>query len=307
MPVFQSNFKIMSMWLFSITLIAGLVSGCASTEKFPPLERARAAYSTAEANPDVKTNAPVALYEADKALKKAEMASDLDEKKHLSYLAEKKAEMAVALAETKKAENDMALLKKEKENIILESRRMETEQARSAAEMSAREAQAAKEEAMGLKTEAERLKAEAEAALAKAAQLESELSAMKAVKTDRGMVLTLGDVLFATGKAELAPGARQTIDNLAAFLNKYTDRKVQIEGHTDSVGSSEMNLDLSERRAQSVKIALLERGIAFDRIGTAGFGEDKPIASNDSAGGRQQNRRVEIIILNASEPAAQTN
>jgi outer membrane protein OmpA-like peptidoglycan-associated protein len=299
MPIFHSNFKTMSMLLFSLILITGLASGCASTEKYPPLERARAAYATAEANPMVKTNAPVALYEADKALKKAEMADDLDEKQHLSYLAEKNAEMALAVADQKQAEKEMALLRKEKERVILESHMTEAEQARTAA-------LTAREESMRLKAEAEAKAREAEEALAKAAELEKELANLKAVQTDRGVVLTLGDVLFATGKAEMAPGAKQTMDYLAAFLNKYPNRKVLIEGHTDSTGSAELNLDLSERRAQSVKIALLERGIAFDRIDTIGYGKDKPIADNDTPSGRQQNRRVEIVISNPSEPAAQT-
>ncbi|RJP94377.1 MAG: DUF4398 domain-containing protein, partial [Desulfobacteraceae bacterium] len=275
MPVLHSNFKIVNMWLFSLILLVGLLSGCASTEKFPPLERAQAAYSVAENNPDVKANAPVALYESDKILKKAEMAENLDEKRHLSYLAEKNSEMAIALAEQKKAEKEMALLKKEKERVILESRTTE-------AEMSARETLAAREEAMRLKAEAEAKAREAQEAMDRAAQLESELANLKAEKTDRGVVLTLGDVLFATGKAELAPGAKQTMDYLAAFLNKYPDRKVLIEGHTDSTGSAELNQSLSERRAQSVKIALLERGISFDRIDTVGYGKDRPVTSNDT-------------------------
>ncbi|MFZ2806593.1 MAG: OmpA family protein [Desulfosalsimonadaceae bacterium] len=296
MAVFHFNFKTVALRLLSVILIPVLLSGCVSNRKYPPLERARAAYIAAEANPDVKTNAPVAFYEAGKALEKAEQAKDLEEKRHLSYLAEKNVEIAVAMAGQKKAEQEIEVLKWEEERAILEFRRMET---------SDRETRTAREEAMKFKTEADRLKFEAEAkareaeeALARAAQLESELADLKAVKTDRGMVLTLGDVLFASGKAELAPGAKQTIDNLAAFLDKYPDRKVMIEGHTDSTGSTELNLDLSERRAQSVKIALLERGISFDRIDAVGFGEDKPIAGNDTPDGRQQNRRVEIIILN---------
>ncbi len=297
MPALHFNFKIVSFWLFSIVLVAGLLSGCASKKKYPPLERARAAYMAAESNPEVKANAPVALYEAGKALEKAEIAGDLEEKRHLSYLAEKNAEIAVALAEQKKAEQEIEALKWEEERAILESRRLET---------SDRNARTAREEATKFKTEAEAKAREAQEALDRASQLESELANLKAVKTDRGMVLTLGDVLFASGKAELAPGAKQTMDNLAAFLDKYPERNVQIEGHTDSTGSTELNLDLSERRAQSVKIALLERGISFDRINAVGFGEDKPIASNDTAGGRQQNRRVEIVILNQNEPAAQT-
>ncbi|MFZ2630080.1 MAG: OmpA family protein [Desulfosalsimonadaceae bacterium] len=299
MPVLHSNSKIVYIWLFSIILLTGLLSGCASTGKFLPLERAREAYSKAEANPDVKTNAQVPLYEAGEALKKAEQAEDMEEKEHLSYLAEKKSEMAVAVAEQKQAEKEMALLKEEEERVILESRRTETEQARSDAAISARETLAAREDA-------ETKSREAQEALDRAAMLEAELARLKAVKTDRGMVLTLGDVLFATGKADLAPGAMQTMDDLAAFLNKYTDRKILIEGHTDSTGSATLNQGLSERRAQSVKIALLGRGVGFDRIDTVGYGMDRPVAGNDTAAGRQQNRRVEIVISTPSEPATQT-
>jgi outer membrane protein OmpA-like peptidoglycan-associated protein len=305
MAVFHSTFKTVALQLLSVIIISGLLSGCASSRKYPPLERARAAYIAADANPEVKADAPVAFYEAGKALEKAEQAKDLEEKRHLSYLAEKKVEIAVAMAEQKKTEKEIEVLKWEEERAILESRRIES---------SDRETRTARAEAMKFKTEADRLKFEAETkareadeAQGRAAQLESELSDLKAVKTDRGMVLTLGDVLFASGKAELAVGAKQTIDNLAAFLDKYPDRKVVIEGHTDSTGSTELNLDLSERRAQSVKIALLERGISFDRIDAVGFGEDKPIADNATPEGRQQNRRVEIIILNPDEPAALKN
>lgn len=303
MAVFHTNFKSVVLFFIPVILIPGLLGGCASKEKFQPLERARAAYIAADANPEVKANAPVAFYEAGKALERAEQAKDIEEKRHLSYLAEKNAEIAVAIAEQKKAEKEIEVLKWEEERTILEARRMET---------TVLETRAAREDAMKFKTEAERLKFESEAktreaeeAQARAAQLESELASLKAVKTDRGMVLTLGDVLFASGKAELAAGAKQTIDNLAAFLDKYPDRKVLIEGHTDSTGSTELNLDLSERRAQSVKIALLERGISFDRIDAIGFGEDKPIADNETPVGRQQNRRVEIIILNEEAAAAE--
>lgn len=298
MPTLRYHTNIVLCGLFVMIAAGGIISGCASTgEPYPMLERARAAYAAAEANPDVKAYAPVALYDAERALKRAEISTDLEERKHLIYLAERNVEMALVSAEEKKAEKEMALLSKERDNLILESQRVE-------AEISAREAQAAREKALESKTEAERLKGEAEAragetqeAIARAAELEKELASLKAVKTDRGMVLTLGDVLFATGKADLSPGAARTIDNLAEFLTKYPDRKVRIEGHTDSTGSVALNLDLSERRAEAVKTALLRRGISFDRIDTVGHGQSLPIASNDTASGRQQNRRVEIIIL----------
>ena len=298
MPTLRCHSSIVLCGVVLIVAAAGTISGCASSgEPYPMLERAQAAYAAAEANPEVKAYAPVALYDAERALKRAEMSTDLEERKHLIYLAERNVEMALVSTEQKKAEKEMALLSEERDNLILESQRVETE-------ISGRETKAARETALEAKTEAERLKAEAEVraretqeAMARAAQLEKELASLKAVKTDRGMVLTLGDVLFATGKAELSPGAARTIDNLAEFLTKYPERKVRIEGHTDSTGSAALNLDLSERRAEAVKTALLRRGVSFDRIDTVGYGQSLPIASNDTASGRQQNRRVEIIIL----------
>ena len=109
-------------------------------------------------------------------------------------------------------------------------------------------------------------------------------------------MLTLGDVLFDTAQATLKPGALPTIDRLAAFLKDAQDRTVLVEGHTDSVGEDSFNQDLSNRRANTVKEALLSRGVSSERVQAVGKGEAMPVASNDSAGGRQQNRRVEIII-----------
>ena len=110
------------------------------------------------------------------------------------------------------------------------------------------------------------------------------------------MVLTLGDVLFDTGRAELNPGAARTLDQLAAFLKENTERTVAIEGYTDATGTEQGNQVLSERRANSVKNALTDRGIASARISARGFGEASPVASNNTAAGRQQNRRVEVVL-----------
>ena len=107
--------------------------------------------------------------------------------------------------------------------------------------------------------------------LAQAKELEQELAELKAKKTDRGFVLTLGDVLFATAKADLMPGAQRTIDQLAAFLNKYPTRKVVVEGHTDSRGSEAYNMTLSQHRAESVRSAIMARGISPDRITAKGL------------------------------------
>ena len=119
---------------------------------------------------------------------------------------------------------------------------------------------------------------------------------MQAVKADRGLVMTLGDVLFDVNQADLKPGGILTVEKLAAFLAEYPGRRVMIEGFTDSTGAAEYNQALSERRALAVRTALLEKGIKSDRIEFRGYGKQYPVASNDTAAGRQLNRRVEIII-----------
>jgi outer membrane protein OmpA-like peptidoglycan-associated protein len=109
-------------------------------------------------------------------------------------------------------------------------------------------------------------------------------------------VLTLGDVLFDTGRAELNSGATRKLDQLAQFLAEHPDRRLQIDGFTDSVGTDSYNQELSHRRADAVKSALLTRGIDSARIGTQGYGKAFPVANNTDSGGRQLNRRVEVVI-----------
>lgn len=145
---------------------------------------------------------------------------------------------------------------------------------------------------------------EAQRATQKAQGLEQELADLKARKTDRGVIVTLGDVLFDTAQATLKPGAYGTIDRLASALKEDPERKVLIEGHTDSVGSDDYNQALSERRAASVQAALFERGVASSQVTTAGKGKTMPVASNDTPGGRQQNRRVEMIFQEGSRVAS---
>jgi OOP family OmpA-OmpF porin len=277
----HNNFRFVISWLFWGIVLSGFMSGCTSMpEKYPPLEAAREAYIKAEANPDIKDNAPVALYEAQQALERAGNAKNMEELKSLTYIAQGHVTLAEAIAERKKAEKKINRLKEEKERIILESRRIEAEIAHKKAKTKMLEAQQAKE---------------------RAKELESELSELKAKQIDRGIVLTLGDVLFATGEAGLTSGAMRIIDQLADFLKRYPNRNVRIEGHTDNVGRDEFNLILSEQRANSVKMALIFRGINPDRIMAVGYGEAYPIASNNTEAGRQQNRRVEVVILNKGQ------
>lgn len=128
------------------------------------------------------------------------------------------------------------------------------------------------------------------------------LTELRARQTDRGTVVTLGDVLFDTDSATLNPGGLQQVQRLATYLNANPARTVRIEGHTDSRGSAAYNEVLSQRRAEAVRAALIGAGVDPARLTTVGMGEALPVASNDTVAGRQQNRRVEIVIENA--PAA---
>ena len=139
----------------------------------------------------------------------------------------------------------------------------------------------------------------AAAAEARAASLERQLAALEALKTDRGLVITLGDVLFEFNRAEVKPGAQARMAQLADFLKQYPDRRVSIEGHTDNIGSASYNMELSLRRAESIRGQLIGLGISPERISTAGYGKDFPVAANDTDTNRAINRRVEVVI---SEP-----
>ena len=132
-----------------------------------------------------------------------------------------------------------------------------------------------------------------------ASELQRQLEILQARPTDRGLVLTLGDTLFATGKSELKSGATVNLDRLTAFMTEYPQRTAAIEGFTDSMGSEEYNQDLSQRRADAVKGYLVRQGVETSRLSSAGRGENSPVADNESAAGRQQNRRVEVIISQA--------
>lgn len=145
---------------------------------------------------------------------------------------------------------------------------------------------------------------QADASKTRADSLEMELADLKLQKTERGLVLTLGDVLFDTAQATLKPGAYATLDRLAEVLREQSDRKVLIEGHTDNVGSDLNNQGLSERRAQAVQMALAQRGVNRNQITALGKGENFPLASNESVDGRQSNRRVELIFTESGTQVA---
>jgi outer membrane protein OmpA-like peptidoglycan-associated protein len=206
--------------------------------------------------------------------------------------------MATSEAERARRETGMATSEAERAKREAGVAMSEAEAARMAAAADAERAAIANREAEQAKSAAEADAAKAAVAKAEADQLMKELSELKAQQTERGIVLTIGDVLFATGKANLSPDANKSAAKLAEFLRKYQKRDVLIEGHTDSVGKDDYNLTLSQNRADSVKGKLVGGGIEAGRITTVGYGKKFPLASNDTKAGKAQNRRVEVIILN---------
>jgi outer membrane protein OmpA-like peptidoglycan-associated protein len=122
-------------------------------------------------------------------------------------------------------------------------------------------------------------------------------------ETSRGIVISLSDILFDVNRATLKPGAESNVRRIAGILQQYPDRQIAVEGHTDATGSDAYNQTLSEERAASVRAALIAGGVPEGQITSTGFGKTQPVATNDTPAGRQQNRRVEIIVLGAGKLA----
>jgi len=275
--------------LIAAAVTATLFMGCATVEKKPPgSERVRAKLITLQSEPQLANAAPVAMKDADLAVQEAErVEKDLALVAHRVYIADHKVDIARALAQTQHAEAQRKVLNEQSEKARLDAR--------------TREADRAKMDATVAKADAEGARAAADAARTDNADLQRQLAEMQAKPTDRGLVLTLGDTLFATGRSEIQSGAAANLDRLTAFMGQYPDRTVVIEGFTDSMGSEEMNQSLSQRRADAVKNYLMNQGVGSARLSSAGRGENSPVADNESAAGRQQNRRVEVIINQVAE------
>lgn len=300
--------------LLLIALFAGslMVAACGGPPRYNPLvDESRAAYADAASDPDVVSNAPNVLQEAEADLRRSEQllheGGDPAEVEHYAYLAKQRVAIAHETTRLKQAEAAIKRAEVERKEVQLEARTVEAELARAEAEASRREAErraaeaeANRELAEQRAREAQLARQQAEQALARAQELANRIAELEAEQTARGLVLTLSDVLFDVDKADLKPGAQRAIDELANFLNEYPERNVLIEGFTDNTGTDEYNLDLSSRRAASVKAALVARGIGDSRVRTIGYGEEYPKATNGTAAGRQLNRRVEVIISDKS-------
>jgi outer membrane protein OmpA-like peptidoglycan-associated protein len=239
-------------------------------------DQVRLAARTAEADA-ARRQAMKAQAEADTARRQvAKSQAEVDEARRQAALAQQAADQqAAALA----AANAQA----QRDEALIAARQAEADEARRRAELARQSAEQ-----------------QAAAYQARIAEQGQQLKALDAKQTPRGMVITLGDVLFAVNQAQLSAGGVRNVQKLADFLNQYPQRKVLIEGHTDSTGSRSINQPLSERRADAVRSTLSGMGISSDRIETRGYAETYPVASNNTAAGRQLNRRVEIILSDDS-------
>jgi outer membrane protein OmpA-like peptidoglycan-associated protein len=287
--------------------LALALCACASAPRpNAALESAHAAVRSAESDPNVSKYAALDLDMARKQLAIADDAALHHNDAAINqpaYLAAQNARLAEAHATAKADDARVAAGQGERDSIVLASRTREVDSAKMAANVAREQRDEATGEAARSQMNAARSQMDAERSQLDAARsqdeatrLQAEVDALKAKPTPRGLVLTLGDVLFDTGRAQLNPGAGRKLDQLAQFLNEHKDRRVQIDGFTDSVGTDSYNEELSHRRADSVKSALLMRGVDSSRISTEGYGKAFPVANNVDSGGRQLNRRVEVII-----------
>lgn len=283
------------------TLIAvGLLAACASRAPLPALEDARNAISTAAVDPAVTQFAQLELKQATDALAKADRqwTDDHDEAEgnHLAYLARQRAEIATNTARSRQLEAALKEAGSEADRIRLQARTAEADSARLRADAEARNAQLARQQAMSAEQRAAQQQATAAAAQDRVRALEQEMRELEAQQTERGLIVTLGDVLFAFNEAALSTQAGPRLDKLANFLKQFPERRLLIEGYTDSVGSVPYNQQLSERRAMAVRDALVQRGVDASRVSARGYGKDHAVADNAQAEGRAMNRRVEIVI-----------
>ena len=311
-----------------------LLTACVSAPKKDlALERVRGELDNLKSNTELAGYAPLALGEAERALRKAELAQGDDlYRSYLVYMADRRIQIARTMAEREQYEKVLDELTKEHSNMLIKASQLEADQARleaeealllvattaedaqraleekvaaekkeaesaRAAELSAEEAEQARRLAESRASEADFARREAELASQQITSLTRQLENLQLRETESGVVVTLGDVLFSTGQAQLVEGGQSSLEEVVDLLQTEPDKKIRVEGHTDSRGDAAANLLLSEQRAQSVRDSLINLGVDPERITAMGMGEDFPIASNEDEDGRARNRRVDVILL----------
>jgi len=288
-------------------------------------ERLRASLNALAADPVLGGLAPAERALAEQAVQAlAEGGGGKSERAHRVYLAERRVDVAYAAAQAADQERKVAELDREHDRILLEASQRELQRVRMEAERQRMESELQAEESERLRAEGEQSAQEAEAAKAQAAQtqrlfeaqakaadlarqearlaeatagdLRKRLQNLRATRGAQGMQMTLDDIAFAPGQANLRPEAKASLGQLIAFVNRDPGKPIRIEGHTDSRGATNANRVLSQRRADAVRDALIAAGVAAGRISSVGLGEEQPVADNESEEGRARNRRVDVIL-----------
>jgi outer membrane protein OmpA-like peptidoglycan-associated protein len=261
-----------------------LAAGCSTvTEPNTTLNRAHADYTALQADPQSLQMAPTEMSQAGEALRTADAAWTQHEKRqdveHLAYLAQQRVAIARESTATKVWE---------KASLTAKSG-ADADKARS-------DVAAARQSTQDKTVELAVVRAGAVQDKARATELETQLQALNAKQTDRGDIILLSDVLFDSNSAAMRGGGERDMTRLVAFFKQYPQRTALIEGFTDSQGDQSANVDLSQRRADAVRDALVGQGVYTDRLTTRGYGDAFPVASNTTSAGRQMNRRVEIVL-----------
>ena len=271
----------------SLSVAMLMLGACATTPPGPPAEvvRLQNELDRAHGDPRVAPNAPNELRDADALVSTLAVNGrqmEVHDYQHRVYIAERLIQTAEAEGLARYAEVRARDLGSERDRLVADSRTRQLRTAQMAVVDAQAQTLAAQQDAVAARSENEVLRA--------------DLSNLQAQQTQRGFVVTLGDVLFEVDRAELKPGAARTLDQLATALNDDRRSTISIEGHTDSTGSAQHNESLSLNRAESVKAYLVRRGVDPVRVTTQGLGQDYPVASNSTEAGRQQNRRVEVVV-----------
>lgn len=316
----------------SPALVLALALGACSTPAPRPetLDKARSAVDHAQSTPEVERYARTELDDAVNTYRRAESLfrkeGDTAEMRKLALQARQRAAAARELAEQREAAQreaaqKAALVAKGRDPTEPGARAAEADTAHDDAQLAKppggpvpgtqtpvqtqtpAQAEAARRKAILSQQVAQYARQQARDGRPRNEWIESELRDFHAAKSDRGLVITMSDVLFDAGSADLRPGGIRLVARIAALLHEYPNRTIAIEGFTDSVGDDALNRALSERRADAVRTALMDGGIQGNRIVARGYGEAFPVAGNDTPEGRQRNRRVEVVIGSGTEVA----